>query len=144
MVVVRSDSTRLGLRRLDALGPDSLRGQQAEAPRRAVSVALRDIARLEVEPERYPSSRRRTALGLAFLPALCVAPLAIQAAEGRDSFCRTSEEAGQTALLGLGCVALGVGGALLATDRPVQEPTVILIAPLSQFTDAPREGVGVR
>lgn len=133
--IVLLDSSRIVLRSVERVGPDSVAGV-GEGRLRA-AVALRDVAWLET-PGVLGRSRRGTCLALASTPLAC----AVVGISGEAGSYFVPEDNRACALGTMAYTGACIGGALLATDPPL--PIMIPITPLSQFPDAPRTGVGLR
>lgn len=133
--VVLLDSSRFDLRLVEQIGPDSIAGVREDDQQ--VALSLGNVAWLEI-PGTLGRSRRGTCLALSATPLGCAA----YAASGEAGAYVEPDDPQLCALGAVTYTAACVGLALLVTDPP--RPVVIPIAPLSQFEDAPRQGVGLR
>lgn len=131
------DASHVALRRIHRVGPDSLIGVGAadSLKGRRVSVVLDDVRSLRVKYDPEGSNRRLRYAGAAAFPAalMCISSL-------NDPNCIQPDATLMFLGAGVGCGAMGFAVGWLLTPSPVEIP----IAPLSQFPDAPRQGVGLR
>lgn len=136
-VVLLSGET-LVLERILLVGPDSLRGW-TDPTQPLLAVDLQEVDRIEIEGEGPPSVQGAVCTLIGAVPGTVMAVL-LPARLDASSY--VSE--GECRSYGLGVAAAGAACGAFAGSRVPPPPAVVRIAPLSQFEDAPREGVGLR
>lgn len=142
---VLTDGTRVSLARFLQVGPDSLVGSRDPSGAVRVAIPLADVHSLRVRHDTQRADRTALCTMVAAAPAAVYSAASCAAWQsGESSYCVSNDDyrtfAYTLAGVAVGCGAVGylVGG---ATRAPL---TTIPIAPLSQFADAPRGGVGLR